>query len=95
MKSKIVYSLILVVGLVFAGMSVNSISAQTPKKTETKDVIKYTCPMHPEVIKNKPGKCPKCGMTLVVKKENKSKKVENKKGDSKKKKSNSIKNMKM
>lgn len=27
--------------------------------------VKYTCPMHPEVVKNKPGKCPKCGMTLV------------------------------
>ena len=26
---------------------------------------KYTCPMHPEVISDKPGKCPKCGMTLV------------------------------
>jgi len=28
-------------------------------------IVKYTCPMHPEVITNKPGKCPKCGMTLV------------------------------
>ena len=26
---------------------------------------KYTCSMHPEVVKNKPGKCPKCDMTLV------------------------------
>lgn len=26
---------------------------------------KYTCPMHPEVIKDMPGTCPKCGMTLV------------------------------
>lgn len=25
----------------------------------------YTCPMHPEVKSDKPGKCPKCGMTLV------------------------------
>ena len=25
----------------------------------------YTCPMHPEVIQGKPGKCPKCGMILV------------------------------
>jgi len=25
---------------------------------------KYTCPMHPEVIQNKPGNCPKCGMAL-------------------------------
>jgi Cu2+-exporting ATPase len=30
---------------------------------------KYTCPMHPEVIKDAPGKCPKCGMDLVPVKE--------------------------
>ncbi len=30
--------------------------------------ITYTCPMHPEVISDKPGKCPKCGMELVEKK---------------------------
>jgi|GEM_PF-1569545 len=24
----------------------------------------YTCPMHPEVQSDKPGKCPKCGMKL-------------------------------
>ena len=27
----------------------------------------YTCPMHPEVVRDAPGKCPKCGMTLVPK----------------------------
>jgi hypothetical protein len=27
--------------------------------------VKYTCPMHLEVISDKPGKCPKCGMTLL------------------------------
>lgn len=26
---------------------------------------KYTCSMHPEVVKDQPGKCPKCEMTLV------------------------------
>ena len=26
---------------------------------------KYTCPMHPEIIKNEPGSCPICGMTLI------------------------------
>jgi hypothetical protein len=25
----------------------------------------YVCPMHPEVTSDKPGQCPKCGMTLV------------------------------
>lgn len=25
----------------------------------------YTCPMHPEIVQDKPGNCPKCGMTLV------------------------------
>ena len=31
------------------------------KKTKAQ----YTCPMHPEVIKDKPGACPICGMDLV------------------------------
>jgi hypothetical protein len=26
---------------------------------------KYTCPMHPEVVMEHPGNCPKCGMKLV------------------------------
>jgi P-type Cu2+ transporter len=25
---------------------------------------KYTCPMHPQIVQDKPGKCPLCGMTL-------------------------------
>lgn len=25
---------------------------------------KYTCPMHPEIIRDQPGTCPKCGMAL-------------------------------
>ncbi|HEY6071666.1 MAG TPA: heavy metal-binding domain-containing protein, partial [Chthoniobacterales bacterium] len=31
----------------------------------------YTCPMHPEIVRNEPGQCPKCGMTLVPIKEKK------------------------
>jgi len=27
--------------------------------------IEYTCPMHPEVVQDEPGSCPKCGMNLV------------------------------
>ena len=29
---------------------------------------RYTCSMHPEVVQDKPGDCPKCGMKLVEKK---------------------------
>jgi len=29
---------------------------------------KYTCAMHPEVVSDAAGKCPKCGMELVQKK---------------------------
>jgi hypothetical protein len=28
----------------------------------------YTCPMHPEIIQHKPGRCPKCGMQLIPQK---------------------------
>ena len=27
---------------------------------------KYTCPMHPEIVRDEPGDCPKCGMHLVA-----------------------------
>jgi len=35
------------------------------KNADMKEV--YTCPMHPEVQSDKPGKCPKCGMNLEKK----------------------------
>ncbi len=28
-------------------------------------VTSWTCPMHPEIVRNEPGKCPICGMKLV------------------------------
>ena len=70
MKTRFFYSLILVAGFALAGTTFNNAFAQTPKTTNTKTkLVKYTCPMHPEVVANKPGKCTKCGMTLVEKKE--------------------------
>jgi len=29
------------------------------------DGVKYICPMHPDVILDKQGSCPKCGMELI------------------------------
>lgn len=42
------------------------LSPQTPaEENEGVDsATQYTCPMHPEVIQNHPGSCPKCGMAL-------------------------------
>lgn len=37
--------------------------SQKPEMQQTS--VKYTCPMHPEVIEDKPGKCPICKMDLV------------------------------
>ncbi|MCW4451483.1 heavy metal translocating P-type ATPase [Kaistella sp. BT6-1-3] len=28
-------------------------------------MTKYTCPMHPQILKDEPGKCPLCGMNLI------------------------------
>jgi len=30
----------------------------------TQSFVRYTCPMHPEVVSDEPGNCPKCGMAL-------------------------------
>lgn len=41
------------------------VSAQTPVKQKQPGKVKhYVCPMHPEVTSTRPRKCPKCGMTL-------------------------------
>jgi Cu(I)/Ag(I) efflux system membrane fusion protein len=32
-----------------------------------KSDVKYTCPMHPQIMEDHPGSCPICGMTLVKK----------------------------
>lgn len=45
----------------------NNKAVHSEHKEETKDVL-YTCPMHPEIVRNKPGNCPICGMALVEKK---------------------------
>lgn len=45
--------------------SKNVTSTNTSAKTE-----QWTCSMHPEIIRDKPGTCPICGMELVKKEQN-------------------------
>lgn len=48
------------------GTVASIVEDQSQPQTQDKDSQqKYTCPMHPEVVQDKPGKCPKCGMDLV------------------------------
>jgi hypothetical protein len=65
--------MLMAVAIVFSAATVFAVHPATRGSdiTQTKKVkpakVQYTCPMHPEVLSSKPGKCPKCGMTLVKK----------------------------
>lgn len=40
--------------------------SKTKKESEQGAAVQtYTCPMHPQIVQNKPGTCPICGMDLV------------------------------
>ena len=52
----------LAVGLVPA---VALLTRCTQKGAETAVAAKYTCVMHPQIVRDKPGDCPICGMKLV------------------------------
>lgn len=45
-----------------------AVSHKNEEKGNTKEV--YTCPMHPEIVSDSAGKCPICGMNLVLKESN-------------------------
>jgi hypothetical protein len=42
-----------------------------PQEHSHEHATTYTCPMHPEIIRDKPGNCPICGMKLVPRKDGK------------------------
>ena len=50
-------------------------SEPTTKQAIQKAAV-YTCSMHPQIIKDLPGDCPICGMTLVKKAEEEDVKVD-------------------
>ena len=59
--------------LISAGCKLKNEKQPIDTTRVAKDV--YTCSMHPEIIRDKPGNCPICGMTLI-KKEADAKRIE-------------------
>ncbi|MBF4491555.1 efflux RND transporter periplasmic adaptor subunit [Flavobacterium sp. MR2016-29] len=58
--------LFLVVVFIGIGVYFFAIKSDSHSEMEHQNEV-YTCSMHPEVIRDKPGSCPICGMTLVKK----------------------------
>lgn len=58
-------------GTLGAAESSSAPEQAAPQEHSHEHATIYTCPMHPEIIRDKPGSCPICGMKLVPKKESK------------------------
>lgn len=72
MKTKIATTVLLLIiscTVTIAQEKTKSGEKQSPptKMEVAKDSVYYTCPMHSEIKMDKPGKCPRCGMTLEKK----------------------------
>ena len=67
MNKYIKYGLALIV-ILFIGIAIYFFAIKSDNHSEKEHQNEvYTCSMHPQIIRNKPGNCPICGMTLVKK----------------------------
>ncbi len=51
-------------GCCHSGSEAQSPTATSSEADKGSGATQYTCPMHPEVVSDRPGPCPKCGMAL-------------------------------
>lgn len=51
--------------ILFAILLLFSCKGNEKKAAAKEEATKYTCPMHPQIVKDAPGSCPICGMDLV------------------------------
>ena len=65
MKTKWIPASLAALALGLAGLSVTG--CKDSHQESGAHAHQYTCKMHPEVVKDAPGNCPKCGMKLVEK----------------------------
>src|SRR4051812_37359649 len=72
MKKPVVILISAIALAVTTGAKAQEELGRSPAVTEhEQNKVQYTCPMHSDVVLDRPGTCPKCGMTLVLKKESK------------------------
>ena len=65
-KNIILTTLTVMIFIAFACSNSAPKAEQTDMQTQEMAHAYYTCPMHPEVHSHEPGKCPSCGMDLVM-----------------------------
>jgi Cu(I)/Ag(I) efflux system membrane fusion protein len=68
MKKYAIYIGILAIGLVLGWILFGNSSTQEPQHNHnetTNTNQKWTCSMHPQIMKSEPGDCPICGMDLI------------------------------
>ncbi|PTX13088.1 multidrug efflux pump subunit AcrA (membrane-fusion protein) [Pontibacter mucosus] len=53
--------------ILFLLVAIAVAACSVEEKTHAEGETEYTCPMHPQIVQNKPGACPICGMDLVPK----------------------------
>jgi len=67
MNKSIKYGLaFIVISIIGVSIYLFAIKSGNHSETEHQNEV-YTCSMHPQIIRDKPGNCPICGMTLVKK----------------------------
>ncbi|MEJ5362609.1 MAG: efflux RND transporter periplasmic adaptor subunit [Spirochaetota bacterium] len=73
MKKLFIIIVVIVIVIVAIVFIVSNYRQNIPDNTASK--VTYTCPMHPQIISDKPGSCPICGMDLVPVEEEKKKEL--------------------
>ncbi|MFO1511991.1 MAG: heavy metal-binding domain-containing protein [Verrucomicrobiota bacterium] len=64
--SKLIAASLAVVALAALAIAASGCK-EKPSTQSGGQTVKYTCSMHPDVVQDKPGNCPKCGMALIEK----------------------------
>lgn len=64
---KIILTCLLLITMLISACSDKKKKLAIIATAQVKTDVRYTCPMHPQIMEDHPGNCPICGMTLVKK----------------------------